>query len=109
MLLTKARPCCTSTRTNALTAKHVFRVPVEAIFHEDDVPEGMKEYIQLNAEMAPKCPSITERKKPLADNNQLEWHFACEAFRVRGISLARRPPGFGSYHARVPAGVADLG
>ncbi|MFO0454772.1 MAG: ferredoxin family protein [Planctomycetota bacterium] len=41
--------------------------PVEAIFHEDDVPEGMKEFIQLNAEMAPKCPSITERKKPLAD------------------------------------------
>jgi ferredoxin len=41
--------------------------PVEAIFHEDDVPDGMKEFIQLNAEMAPKCPSITERKKPLAD------------------------------------------
>lgn len=41
--------------------------PVEAIFHEDDVPAEMKEFIQLNADMAPKCPSITERKKPLAD------------------------------------------
>lgn len=41
--------------------------PVEAIFHEDDVPDDMKDYIQINADMSAKSPNITERKKPLAD------------------------------------------
>lgn len=41
--------------------------PVEAIFHEDDVPEEMKEYIQINADMSGQCPNIRERKEPLAD------------------------------------------
>ncbi|MCA9107414.1 MAG: 4Fe-4S dicluster domain-containing protein [Pirellulaceae bacterium] len=41
--------------------------PVEAIFHEDDVPEDWKEYIEINAEEAPKCENITEKKKPLCD------------------------------------------
>ena len=40
--------------------------PVEAIFAEDDVPQQWHAYIALNAEMAPKCPEITERKDPLA-------------------------------------------
>ena len=40
--------------------------PVEAIFREDNVPEKWKGYIALNAEMAPKCPPITEKKEPLA-------------------------------------------
>ena len=39
--------------------------PVDAIFHEDDVPEQWRDYIQLNAEMAARTPSITERKAPL--------------------------------------------
>lgn len=42
--------------------------PVEAIFHEDNVPEDWKGYIGMNAEMAPQSQSITEKKKPLADN-----------------------------------------
>ena len=42
--------------------------PVEAIFHEDNVPEEWKEYTQLNAEMAEKCEVITEKKPPLADS-----------------------------------------
>lgn len=43
--------------------------PVEAIFHEDDVPDGNEKYIQLNAEMSESgdCPNITERKEPLVD------------------------------------------
>ena len=41
--------------------------PVDAIFYEDDVPPQWAEYIELNAEMVAKCPSITERKTPLAD------------------------------------------
>jgi ferredoxin len=39
--------------------------PVEAIFHEDNVPEEWKDFTALNAEMAPQCPVITEKKEPL--------------------------------------------
>jgi ferredoxin len=43
--------------------------PVEAIFHEDNVPttpEDWTAYKALNAEMAPLCPVIKEKKDPLA-------------------------------------------
>ena len=40
--------------------------PVEAIFHEDNLPEQWKEFTALNAEMSPQCPVITEKKEPLA-------------------------------------------
>jgi ferredoxin len=40
--------------------------PVDAIFHEDDVPEPWAEFVPLNREMASICPPITERKEPLA-------------------------------------------
>jgi ferredoxin len=40
--------------------------PVQAIFQEDDVPEEWRDFIALNAEMAPQCPPITLKKKPLA-------------------------------------------
>ncbi len=43
----------------------VSECPVEAIFHEDNVPDEWWDYIALNAEMAPNCPQITERKEPL--------------------------------------------
>lgn len=39
--------------------------PVEAIFFEEDVPAGQREYIQLNREMSLVCPPIVERKPPL--------------------------------------------
>jgi ferredoxin len=42
--------------------------PVEAIFHEDNVPEEWKPFIELNAEMAPQLPVITEKKEPLAES-----------------------------------------
>src|SRR6187455_889577 len=41
--------------------------PVEAIFHQDNVPEDQKPFIELNAEMATQCPVITEKKEPLAE------------------------------------------
>jgi ferredoxin len=41
--------------------------PVEAIFLDTNVPAEWTSYIQLNAEMAPQCPVIVERKEPLAD------------------------------------------
>jgi ferredoxin len=40
--------------------------PVEAIFYQEDVPEPWRDFIALNAEMAPKCPSIVTKKTPLA-------------------------------------------
>ncbi len=43
----------------------VHECPVEAIFPEWEVPEQWEEFIQLNAEMAAKTPSLTERKEPL--------------------------------------------
>ena len=42
--------------------------PVEAIFHEDDVPGEWKDFVQLNADMAMKTPMITEKKVPLVDD-----------------------------------------
>ena len=39
--------------------------PVEAIFHEDDVPDEWKDFIQLNADKSPECENITEKKEPL--------------------------------------------
>jgi ferredoxin len=44
--------------------------PVDAIFYEDDVPSEWLGYVQLNAEMAAKCPPITERKPPAVDEQE---------------------------------------
>jgi len=40
--------------------------PVEAIFQEDNVPAELREFIALNAELAPLSPQITEKRTPLA-------------------------------------------
>ena len=45
--------------------------PAEAIFAEDDVPEGMQNFTALNAELAKKWPVITEMKAPPDDAK--EW------------------------------------
>jgi len=39
--------------------------PVEAIFHEDNLPEEWKEYTARNAEMAERSPNIVAKQKPL--------------------------------------------
>ena len=41
--------------------------PAEAIFAEDDVPDGMQNFIELNAELSRKWPIITEMKAPPDD------------------------------------------
>jgi ferredoxin len=41
--------------------------PVEAIFPASDVPEQWRDFIALNAEMAPRTPSIAVKKAPLAE------------------------------------------
>jgi ferredoxin len=45
----------------------VAECPAEAIFAEDDVPEGQQEYIALNAELAKIWPGINEAKDPLEE------------------------------------------
>jgi len=42
--------------------------PVEAIFHEDNLPDEWESYTQLNAEQAEECEVITDHKTPLADS-----------------------------------------
>ncbi|MFP6762705.1 MAG: 4Fe-4S dicluster domain-containing protein, partial [Planctomycetaceae bacterium] len=36
--------------------------PTEAIYHEDDVPDQWRDYIDLNREMSARCPQIIEKK-----------------------------------------------
>jgi ferredoxin len=45
--------------------------PAEAIYPEDDLPEGMELYIELNAELSQQWPVITEQKDPPLDAE--EW------------------------------------
>ncbi|MCX7891775.1 MAG: ferredoxin family protein [Burkholderiales bacterium] len=44
--------------------------PVNAIYAEEDVPEGQRDFTALNAELARAWPSITARKDPLPDADQ---------------------------------------
>ncbi len=41
--------------------------PVDAIYEEGELPDNMREYIELNAELAKTWPVISESKEPLAD------------------------------------------
>lgn len=45
--------------------------PVQAIYPEDDVPEGQEHFIALNAELAKQWPVINRKKDPLPDAE--EW------------------------------------
>ena len=60
--------------------------PVEAIFHEDDLPEEWNEYIQINAEQSEQCEVITERKEPLKKG--LSWLFLLQLWRRLANKLA---------------------
>ena len=45
----------------------VSECPVEAIYAEEDLPDGQEKWIQINADKAPDLPVINEKKEPLAD------------------------------------------
>ena len=45
--------------------------PVEAIFHEDNLPAEWKDFTALNAEMSPQLPVITEKTDPLCCDGRL--------------------------------------
>jgi len=44
--------------------------PVDAIYSEDEIPEGQEEFAELNAELAAIWPNITEMKEAPADAEQ---------------------------------------
>ncbi len=46
--------------------------PANAIFAEDELPDGQAIFISLNAEFAKQWPIITEVKTPLADAD--DWN-----------------------------------
>ena len=46
--------------------------PAEAIFSEDDLPEGQKDFIQINAEKSKVWPSITKHQDPSDDAD--DWN-----------------------------------
>jgi ferredoxin len=46
--------------------------PAEAIFSEDDLPEGQEQYLELNAELAKQWPVISEKKDAPPDAD--EWN-----------------------------------
>ncbi len=45
--------------------------PVDAIYEEGDLPENMKDFIEINAELSKTWPVIDEAKDPLPDAE--EW------------------------------------
>ena len=45
--------------------------PAEAIYAEDELPEGEEKFLELNAELSQIWPTITEVKSPLEDAE--EW------------------------------------
>lgn len=45
--------------------------PVDAIFSEDELPDGQQNYLELNTELAELWPNIVEKKEPLPDAE--EW------------------------------------
>ena len=51
--------------------------PVEAIFEEDDLPDHLKHWVEINAERAPSLPVISEQEDPLpgAEDRKAELGF----------------------------------
>ncbi len=45
--------------------------PINAIYAEDDLPEGQEQFLELNAELSRLWPVITQMKDPPADAD--EW------------------------------------
>src|SRR5690606_33513406 len=78
--------------------------PVEAIYHEDNVPDEWREYIALNAEMAKVCRPIVERKPPLGGSGEAEEsrlaHESCDV-EIRLKELRPFRP-FGFWWGRDP-------
>mgnify|MGYP003141800444 CR=1 FL=1 len=60
-----AEPCFACKYTDCVVVCPVECFYVEAIFSEQDLPEEWKPFAELNREMAPQMPVITDKKDPL--------------------------------------------
>ncbi len=52
--------------------------PVQAIFRDADVPARYADYLNINAEQAPKFPEIIDKKAPLPTAKTLDQVLAAE-------------------------------
>jgi len=46
--------------------------PAEAIFAEDEIPDGQEDFLELNAELAANWPVINEKKDPLPEAEEYD-------------------------------------
>ena len=58
--------------------------PANAIYAEDDLPEGMEIFLQFNKKLAPTLPTITKRKAALPDAEQ--WRVVSR--KLSGLNIA---------------------
>ncbi len=58
--------------------------PVNAIYAEDDLPEGMEIFLEFNKKQAPALPPITKRKAALPDAEQ--WRVV--SHKLSGLYIA---------------------
>ena len=58
--------------------------PANAIYAEDDLPEGMEIFLQFNKKLAPTLPTITKRKAALPDAEQ--WMVV--SHKLSGLNIA---------------------
>ena len=54
--------------------------PVDAIFPDDEIPEGQEEFLRLNAELAEYWPNITEKKD--APPDEAEWRNVTQKIKL---------------------------
>ena len=62
--------------------------PANAIYAEDDLPEGMEIFLQFNKKLAPTLPTITKRKAALPDAEQ--WRVVSHKLSGPCIAPTRR-------------------
>ena len=58
--------------------------PANAIYAEDDLPEGMEIFLQFNKKLAHTLPTITKRKAALPDAEQ--WRVV--SHKLSGLNIA---------------------
>ena len=58
--------------------------PVNAIYADTDLPEEFNAFLDLNAKLAPRLPTITKKKPPLPDAEQ--WKDVSQ--KLAGLNIA---------------------
>ena len=74
--------------------------PVEAIFSEDELPDGQENFLELNAELSQDWPVITEMKDAPADAD--DWREVKENFNISSVESYAPGPDSGQRSANEP-------